>query len=90
MSDKPISVGDMVQVVRPSTCVGGNDGIGHVFPVLSLRPAGEKRLCAYCRQQHQSPASAEDVDHWWPLTRLKRIPPLDELESEKRDEEITA
>lgn len=91
--DKPISVGDLVQVVRPPTCPEApvDSGLGHTFVVEGIRDhtAG---MCAYCNDLHtHGPALfAADGNGLWPLRRLKRIPPLGELEGEKRDEEITA
>lgn len=75
--DKPISVGDLVQVVRPSLCTKDADGIGHVFKVLAIG-RGERR-CDYCHVNHRAIISAEDEYFWWPLPRLKRIQPLEVL-----------
>lgn len=87
--DKPISVGDLVQVIRPTSC-GHDFYLGLTFRVERI--TGTVSLCEICNMQFPySPAA-------WPegrylafrLGRLKRIPPLEELEGEKRDEEITA
>ena len=87
---EPIKVGDLVIVVHPSGCCGGNNDIGTVFSVLAIQINGGGN-CEYCREMHgQKLCYACCGTFWWPLRRLKRIPPLSELEGEKRDEEITA
>jgi hypothetical protein len=90
MSDRPIQVGDLVVVVRSSNCIGGNDGVGHVFVVLRIK-FGAGLHCHYCGKNHGFDENyAEDMDYWWPLRRLRRIPPLSDLESEQRKEELPA
>lgn len=89
MSDKPISVGDLVVVVKPTLCCGQlGKSFGAVFRVSHIRERTYSR-CAHCG----SSAITLLADGWRAaisLYRLKRIPPLSELEGEKRDEEIPA
>ena len=84
MSDRPISAGDLVQIVRPAPCCGNEYGMGLIFRVVSLDGNGHCMKCgAYPL------LGAWGSRHGVIFSRLKRIPPLDELEGEKRDEEIT-
>lgn len=88
--EKPISVGDLVQVVRPSFCKGGNDGLGYTFIVQGMERGGGGS-CTYCRKDHDGHLMfACCGEYWWPLDRLKRIPPLNELDDVKRDETVSA
>lgn len=90
--DKPISVGDLVTVVRWPCC---NGDLGYTFRVAAVETLGAQGWCSHCGDQsgcHQGmPLKA--VDHngcIYPMPWLKRIPPLDELDDVKHDEEITA
>jgi len=46
MSDKPISKGDVVAVVRPTHCCGIEDALGFTFTVSSVTHS--TRRCIYC------------------------------------------
>jgi hypothetical protein len=89
--DKPISVGDLVMVMRQSACICPNESkiIGHVFTVTNLRVIGG--LCQACGRPLAianvaiGHSGGGDVE----VSRLKRIPPLEELDDVKKDEEIT-
>jgi len=77
MSDKPISVGDLVMVVRPTSCCGNSKNIGAVFIVDDiLINVGE---CAYCSIKEAVACAFEP--NWkygmgaYSLNRLKRIDP---------------
>jgi hypothetical protein len=87
--DKPISVGDLVMVIRGMLCCGGGSHIGEMFVVRDIyQYAGGH--CELCKAP-QSSGLAAAPDHTsggQALFRLKRIPPLEELEGEKRDEKI--
>ncbi len=104
MHMKPISVGDLVMVVRGHSCAIEVLG-GVPFKVTNiLQRTGTGWTCNRC----MTPNIAGDVyygvqgapvvkgvkrlsDHTsLPITWVKRIPPLEELEGEKRDERITA
>jgi len=86
-----IEVGDLVVVVKPTEC-GCDHSVGLVYRVARVDlsvPGGvacmhcgtpwSRRLLAF----HDGGAGAEPY-------RLKRIPPLSELESEKNKEELHA
>lgn len=89
--DKPISVGDLVQVVR--TCCTEYVSSEWIFTVSEIyAERGVPRSCAYCRADLPIGDFACAGPGQWGhhLANLKRVPPLEELEGEKRDEEITA
>ena len=88
--NRPIQVGDLVVVVRGGCA---DEFIGYVFSVARLLPLSSP--CMNCHTTHGYPfgtpmAFELGETRGFELPRLKRIPPLSELESEKRDEEIEA
>ena len=92
---EPIKAGDLVVVVRASSC-GCPPKLGHIFRVLEVRPPKGRLHCKHCKAdlapdpvavERHAPGFGSRV---WELNRLKRIPPLDELESEKHKEGLTA
>ena len=85
-----IQVGDLVQVVAPTHCCGDPRYLGYVYRVLSFCRQGDT-YCSICGKDSPGSVDAMDDDESGHDVRtLKRIPPLSELEGEKRDEEITA
>lgn len=98
MENKPISVGDLVQVVRHSTfakcCPDKGGQLGRIFVVGILRPPASGYMrCVHCDRRYPfdglvAKASAQDLA--FELGRLKRIPPLDELEGVDEREPIYA
>lgn len=92
MSDKPISVGDLVQVVRTDCKKSADLALGKIGRVdsIGVLPARFGPFCEFCKQRY-AVSELATVQGWYPpLSWLKRIPPLSELEGEKRDEEIHA
>ena len=88
MSD--IKVGDLVMVVKSSLCCGSTDGIGETFVVRWLgRPNGQCEACGNCRPTYGAD-SVTNGDDGYDLRRLKRIPPLSDLERVTDKEELTA
>jgi hypothetical protein len=81
--DKPISVGDLVQIIRERICCQHETAWGHVFVVSKITK--ELCLCSYCGKDIglQVIAWTEDINEGAELMRLKRIPPLSELEGER-------
>lgn len=83
MSDKPIAVGDLVQVVR-STHECGNQFIGWVFIAVEILPK-QLATCSHCNK----PSITNEVSVWgkhsrrfgFPLSWLKRIDPPAEGET---------
>ena len=87
MSDKPISVGDLVVVVREPRRCGQFFRLGLPYRVTGFFHACR---CRNCNERFAEPSALIDGKYEAiPLSWLKRIPPLDEIESEKRDEKLT-
>ena len=86
--DRPISVGDLVQVVRAGCpCPEIEDtNIGKVFIVKALVFSYGK--CADCGRSDPPCWCADDGIDLFPLRRLRRIPPLSELEGERTQEPV--
>ena len=87
MSDKPISVGDLVSVVRPlrekCKCTGSSHSplVKWVFRVDRItNTASHCPVCKHVWPFEQS-AWPEGEFEVYALYRLKRIPPMSELES---------
>ena len=91
---EPIKVGDLVMIVR--VCCAKRDALGAIFSVAGIDSyrtgAWQCRHCMTTGRDCRVKATAKygDGNMHAPLSWLKRIPPLSELEGEKRDEEITA
>lgn len=91
MSERPIQVGDLVQVIKAQPCCGSIGTVGQVFVVKNIRqPRGGGSSCSYCFAVSFKGLFAEgkqdgSLTH---LSRLKRIPPLDELEGQKTEEKL--
>ena len=90
MADRPIQVGDLVVIVKTPPC-GCTNGLGKIYRVLGIDKGPGNNWCAYCEKFFGSHISAIFSENSGAaLYRLKRIPPLSELEGEKCDEEIHA
>jgi hypothetical protein len=89
---EPIKVGDLVVVVRGRWCCGHSTGReGHIFTVTEIGRAPHKEICRFCSREDIEPgAKGHPCGKGIDLYSLKRIPPLSELEGEKREEEIRA
>ena len=88
--DERIAPGDLVVVVKPVPCCGHSGSVGETFRVKEL--AHVRWHCVRCGKVHDASLVARRVGHPWVylLARLKRIPPLDELERNEIVEELTA
>lgn len=85
-ADRPIAVGDLVVIVRPREC-GCTTAIGRVFRVSGLiTDFHHCKNCGHKTWPRKYLLATGFEDHGYSLNRLKRIPPLDELESAKTDE----
>src|SRR5689334_9021055 len=85
MSDRPISVGDLVQVVRPTPCCGQFSGRYPFFRVGGIKSGYWE--CAICGEYRTANAAqVEGVAYYADLHRLKRIPPLSELEGQRSED----
>ena len=83
MTERAIVAGDLVQVVRGMPCCGHPTPMqGHIFQVTYIytgNPMGA--TCDYCDRGFKSgELLAKGGDKPIDVVRLKRIPPLDELE----------
>jgi hypothetical protein len=86
-----IKVGDLVMVVRPSFCIGGDDGIGTIFVVLSIYEEKNLGPCEYCHKKTCNVGHyAYDGTFAWGINRLKKIDPLAGQDSTEYKEELTA
>lgn len=88
---EPIKAGDLVMVVRtPHVCSVG--WLGHIYRVAYIHPLNP--TCRVCGADlvpgAMTAIHSDGTFSGAPLPWLKRIPPLEELEGEKRGEEITA
>lgn len=93
-SNAPIQEGDLVQIVRWPCC---GSFIGEIYTVYGFGSRGRKeRMCIKCDvfmpagtfADIGSNPSIANRHGMVPLTWLKRIPPLSELEGVKTDEPI--
>lgn len=83
MSDRPIQVGDMVQVVRWPCC---GMRLGAIRTVEKFRQVSSLKCCG-CWAEHSGMFAYLDNGEC-PAEWLKRLPPLSELESSKTDEPL--
>jgi len=87
VSERPIAVGDLVVQVRGHSCA-----LGDIFRVTGIKTSYPGYwTCKECGAKwYSNPlVYAEDGSRGGAaLSELKRIPPLDELESTKTDERI--
>lgn len=86
---EPIKVGDLVQIVRARYCCPEKTAWGHIFVVDAITTANS--ICIYCGRELGLQATAWTGD-WCAaeVERLKRIPPLSELDDVQREEGIHA
>lgn len=86
--DKPISVGDLVMVVRPACCQ--NEFQGTPFTVTKIERMW--RTCLGCGAEFDELFARSNLDRrpfFAMLSVLKRIDPPAIRDSEKRDEKLT-
>lgn len=88
---KPIQVGDLVRVIRAHDCKPTR-GYGVIFTVERIAPA-RRFECIHCLGTIKDgrPLAYGIISRgpgWHPLEWLRRIPPLDELEGERTEEDL--
>lgn len=89
--DKPISVGDLVQMVRPAPCCGNTVGLGNFYRVYGITSTINCTCLACGKRYWDVLVVVEDYSLGGHLrSRLKRIPPPEETSDVKSDEEIHA
>ena len=81
---RPIAVGDLVQVVYPSPCCGSLKGMGITFKFAGF---GVRQWCRFCGKGDFEAALGYS-NGGVKFVRLKRIPPLSELEGERTEESL--
>ncbi len=90
-TNEPISVGDMVIVLRENECpIHRHDGqyLGLIFRVQEIKTV-KSATCGKCGYRYGHGGTlAYSTEFGFLTNRLKRIPPLDELEGEKQKEDI--
>lgn len=87
--DNPIQAGDLVVIVKPKTC-GCQEPLGHIHYVKAIMMSASGGVrCIYCGNLEPQTVVADFGGIASEIYRLKRIPPLSELEGEKRDEKLT-
>jgi hypothetical protein len=87
-----IRVGDLAMIVRGQRCCGYSAKLGLIFRVTNIyfRETHRER-CAGCGAPSESDFVADsEMSHVWFVYKLKRIPPLDELERDQIVDELTA
>lgn len=89
MNDKPISVGDVVVVLREHCPTDGV--LGAIGKVMAIHQHNLVWLHCKCGAAFDAGGYHAELakDSYHPVAWLKRIPPLDQLEVEKRDEKLT-
>lgn len=86
---REINVGDLVMVVKALPCCGWTGGIGDMFYVAEIFLTDGQ--CDKCGNITEEACANPAIDeNGYPLTVLKKIPPLTEPESITTDEGITA
>jgi hypothetical protein len=74
-----IAEGDLVMVVKPSSCCGNGTALGLVFTVSTFDPRGVR--CIHCGQTFSGPNVTSPNGYGYIPARLKRIPPHSVSES---------
>ena len=80
---RAIQVGDLVQVVAPTPCCGNDNRLGETFIFSGARM--DVAWCAICGTQVITDYTKRPYGVMQ-INRLKRIPPLEELERTTTDE----
>ena len=91
VSERPIAVGDLVQVILPPPCGCPSISLGMIRTVIAFQKS--VGVCVDCKDHQMAYRAVLDGPapwaHWviQPY-RLKRIPPLSELEGERTEENM--
>jgi hypothetical protein len=89
MNERPIQVGDLVQVVR--SCCDRAPCYGDIFTVGAIRESFTQ--CSFCRSANRGLHGGTRIEGnsgvgGVPLEWLKRFPPLEELEGQRTEESL--
>lgn len=81
-----IKTGDLVYVATASACCGSTELLGHVFVVAKVRDlrSGRCRICGYQAPPGEPAAWYPLRESWVLMSRLKKIDPLGDEETEKQ------
>lgn len=95
-TERPITVGDLVRVVKNHGCTSDpHRGIGKVAVVERIEVAYAYHCVGCDRVLHELNGQAliyARCDRWgfYPMAWVRRIPPLEELEGERDEDDVTA
>ena len=81
---EPIRVGDLVQIVRTTLCCNNIRAIGATFIAKKIRD-GNRAYCVSCGST-EPVAVVDGLEFTTDIRRLRRIPPLSELEGRTTEE----
>lgn len=84
--DLGITKGDLVMVVKPSTCCNNGAALGSVLTVTGVDPRGVR--CIHCGQTFDGPNALCSNGYGYLFVRLKRIPPISANESSACEAEL--
>ena len=87
---EPIKVGDLAMLVRDHGCQGGVGVVGFIVQIDRIYAPTPVECSCGVPVLTEAAFAIDGHRYSAPMFWLKRIPPLSELEGEKRDEEITA
>ena len=81
-----IKVGELVMVVKPTRCCKSDDRISSIGVVERVYDG--KTECKHCGEIHDKESIAKVGEYGFFLDRLKKIPPLSELDKIETKEEL--
>lgn len=87
MSERPIQVGDLVVVVRGRKCGCASDSDGVIYRVDCVAKTAEFYSGCFHPGWEGLRAFSKDKRHRVELHRLKRIPPLEDLQTFRNTDE---
>lgn len=88
MSERAIAIEDLVRVALPRLCCGSTETIGYVFTVTEFGTTDECGICG-AKYPPRRAAFGEGMDGLGIVVeRLRRIPPLPELEGAQHTTEL--
>jgi hypothetical protein len=83
-----IKMGDLVMVVKPQPCCGGDRGVGRLFEVEAIE--NDYSTCVHCKAISKSTyAKRPNVNDWVSFSRLIKIDPPALPESLEREKELS-
>jgi hypothetical protein len=89
--NEQIQVGDLVVIAKPRRC-GCNEVLGHIFTLTNIWHDIQNMRCPTCGSPVDGTSYAwlDGMNKSCELWRLRRIPPLSELESTKHENSVPA